>query len=137
MPRSFVKGSQVEPKSVAECDLGDDAVITRVIKDKNVTEPKLADDISVRLLGSASPIARTKLTSDLAANTDFTLPGGLDYTNLTTFLTRTKVYQNGQLLFNGADDTDLNADVIPGSTTTQIKFICPLRRGAAITVEIL
>lgn len=137
MPRSFVKGSQVRDSTITSADLAVDSVLTEKIKDKNVTKPKLADDVCVRLLSNDSPIARIKLLTDLDPDTDFTIPGGLDYVDLTTFLTRTKIYQNGQLLYNGADNTDTNADVWPGTTTTQIKFACQIRRGAAITVEIL
>lgn len=138
MPRSFVKGSQIRDETITAEDLSDNAVITRTILDKNVTKPKLADDVCERLLASAAPIARACLTTDLPAGTDFTLPDGKDYTDLTTFLTRTKIWQNGQLLYNGdTAATPNDADVIPGSDTTKVKFLRTLRKGAAITVEII
>ena len=139
MPRSFIKGSQVRDESITDADLADNAVITRTIKDKNVTKPKLADDVCARLLDSDAPIARICLTAGVLPLVDFTLPGGKDYRDLTTFLTRTKIWQNGQLLFNG-DGSDLSgdtADVIPGSDTTKVKFLRVIERGAAITVEVL
>ena len=137
MPRSFVKGTQIRDKSIRDVDLADDAVVTRTIKDKNVTKAKLADDVCERLLTSSSPIARTKLTTDLLANTDFTLPGGLDYIDSTIFLTRLKVWRNGQLLHNGISSIDPDADFYIGSDTTKIKFTCDIRRNEKITVEII
>lgn len=137
MPRSFVKGSQVGDRSIVECDLANDAVTTRTIQDGNVIEPKLADDVRARLLLNPAPMARTRLTEDLPENTDFTLPGNLDYINETVFLTRFKIWRNGALQYVGLTDDGRAVDVIPGSDTTKVKFTCPLRRGANIIVEIL
>ena len=137
MPRAYVKGSQICDQSITDADLADNAVITRTIKDLNVTRPKLALDVRERLLDSNAPITRVKLTSDFPAHTDFTLPGGKDYKDLATFTTRTKVWWNGQLLYMGASASDPGVDIYPGSETTKIKFMCELRRGAAITVEII
>lgn len=137
MPRSFVRGSQIDDRTITDADLADDAVLTRIIRDKNVTKPKLADDVCELLLSTAAPIARTRLTADLPANTDFTLPGGLTYQDDTTFLTRMKVWRNGALQFMGLVDDGESVDIIPGSDSGKIQFTCDLRRGANITVEIL
>lgn len=137
MPRSFVGGSQVADRSITDADLADDAVLTRIIRDKNVTKPKLADDVCELLLASATPIARIRLDSTLPANTDFTLPGGLTYQDNTTFLTRMKVWRNGALQFMGLVDDGESVDVVPGSDSSKVQFTCDVIRGANITVEIL
>jgi hypothetical protein len=137
MPRSFVRGSQVDDRTITDADLADDAVLTRIIRDKNVTKPKLAEDVCELLLSTATPITRTRLDADLPALTDFTIPGGLTYADHTVFLTRMKVWRNGALQYMGIVDDGRAVDVIPGSDNSKIQFTCDLRRGANITVEIL
>ncbi len=137
MPRSFITGSQVGDGSITEADLATDSVSTDKIKDGNVTCPKLAPGICDRLLNSTTPITRTKLTADLAANTDLTLPGGASYIDSATFLARAKIYRNGVLQYSGASGLDTNADVYPGSDATKIKFTYDLRKGDTIIAEIL
>jgi hypothetical protein len=137
MPRSFLRGSQVDDRTITDADLADDAVLTRAIRDKNVTKPKLAEDVCELLLSTATPIVREKIRSKLPAFTDFEIPEGLTYSDTTTFLTRMKVWRNGALQFMGLTDDGWSVDVIPGSDNGKIQFTCDLERGASITVEIL
>ena len=139
MPRSLIRGPQVLDQSIEAVDLATDSVITEKIKDGNVTCAKLAPGLCDRFLTSATPIGRTKLVSDFPEDTDFTIPGGLSYTQ-DRFVERVAIYRNGQLLYNGltqpTDDKD-PTDVYPGSDNTKIKFSWGLTRGDTIQVIIL
>lgn len=139
MPRTRVKGRQVENYSITDVDLAIDSVITEKIKDGNVTCVKLEPGLCNRLLQSAFPIGRAKIMANITANTDFPLPNGLTY-DLATFVDRVAIYRNGQLLFNGSSPpTNIYdpVEVYPGSDTTKIKFDMDLKRGETIQVIIL
>lgn len=136
MPRSLIRGPQVKDESIEAVDLAKDSVITEKIKDGNVTCVKLEPGLCDRLLSNASPIGRAKLTANLPANTDFTIPGGLVYVPA-DFVERVAIYRNGQLLYNGdsvpVDDND-PTEVYPGSDNSKIKFEFPIIRGDTIQV---
>jgi hypothetical protein len=157
MPRTQVKGSLVCDGSITAEQLADnavttakildanvteqklavDSVSTSKIVDKNVTEAKLADDIVARLLTSAKAVARQRFPGELAADTDMTIPGGFTWTSTTDFLERFIIIVNGQVMGNGdgppAGCTEW-VDVYPGSSSSQIKFTFPLKKGHKIQV---
>ena len=139
MPRTQVRGNQVDDGTIEAVDLATDSVITEKIKDKNVTCEKLADDLCERFLSNAAPIGRTRITADVPAGDEFTIPGGLSYVS-TTFVERVAIYRNGQLLFNGdsapVDEKD-PVEVYPGAQDTTIIFAFTLLRGDTIQVVTL
>ncbi len=139
MPRTLVRGTQVLDRSIAAEDLASDSVITEKIKDRAVTCEKIADACRELFLTSSTPIGRIRLATNIPANTDFTIPGGLEY-DPTTFSERVAIYRNGQLLFGGStapiDEND-PVEVYPGSTDTTIKFSYEIRKCETIQVVIL
>lgn len=139
MPRSLVKGRQIQDEFIRSNDLAKDSVITEKIKDGNVTCPKLEPGLCDRLLSSSTPIGRMKIYKDFPAGQEFTIPGGLTYDS-NTFVERVAIYKNGQLLYNGngppAGERDPE-EVWPGSTDNTIVFNCDLIRGDTIQVMTL
>jgi len=138
MPRTYVSGDQVLDRSIEAVDLATDSVITEKIKDGNVTCQKLAPGLCERFLSTAEPVWRFKVIANHLADTDFDISPAsyvLDF-----FLTRTAIYRNGQLLFNGliqpTEERD-STDVYPGTNTSAIKFVETLRRGDTIQVIFL
>jgi hypothetical protein len=136
MPRTQVKGTLVCDGSILSADLADDAVITAKILDSNVTESKLSDDISVRLLSSSKVIGRERFISEIPSDTDVTIPGGFTWDSAQDFIDRFVLILNGQVLNSGSGaPTDGDwIDVYPGSASDKVRFPFLLRKGSKIQV---
>ena len=136
MVKTRIRGTQIKDRSVTSHDLASDSVITEKILDHNVTEPKLAIDISSRLLSSASVIGRAVIGLETSAGTDILIPNGLEWDSATQFVERFLIILNGVIQYSGPQAPTVNEpyDCYPGGSSTTMKFSFDLEKNSRIQV---